>query len=376
MAGKLAERRQDVGIEVLAPSLSQPRPPVVRRNLRARPFQQTAVGHTRRTRCLAVQATETAINVRDERVTQRQPPLVHLHDLVDTSARRIHLCSEGAIRWTVCETKPAVHAARVQVPGWFLVRREIRVAGFGNSRSGAQKINLPRRTLFGSSACFTARICGRLAGAAGHGFAAPSIFTATLSSNFPRRVLTTAALRAPAWAFRPCASTRKWPTPTRPSKETSGPPIAGASSRVSMIAATSRGHTVRSTSCESFPSPAPSCCPPVKLGKFSIARHISVSLSPSSSFVIAEPNSFLYRASTASLPAAPTHITHASSVICGRISFRAPGETNSRRIGASGERIIRSRNSRACLAVANSARNVLVCRGAGNNLKLAEVSTA
>src|SRR3974390_2248227 len=336
MTGKLAERRQDVGIEVLAQFFAQPRPSIVFRNLSARPFQQTAVGHARRTRCLAVQATETAINVRDERVTQRQPPLVHLHDLVDTSARRIHLCSEGAIRWTVCETKPAVHAARVQVPGWFLVRREIRVAGFGNSKSGAQKISLPRRTLFWSSACFTARICGRLAGAAGHGFAAPSIFTATLSSSFPRTASATAALAAPAWAFRPCASTRKWPPPTRPTRETSGPPIAGASSRVSTIATTSRGHTVRSTSCES--SPAPSCCPPLEPGKFSIARHILLSLSPSSSRVIAEPNSFLYRASTASLPAAPTHITHASCIISGRINLRAPGETNSRRIGERGER--------------------------------------
>src|SRR3974390_2550959 len=186
MTGKLAERRQDVGIEVLAQFFSQPRPSIVFRNLSARPFQQTAVGHARRTRCLAVQATETAINVREERITQRQPPLVHLHNLVDTATRRIHFCPKRAIRRTLVETQPAVYAARVQVPRWFLVRREIRVASFGNSRSGAQKMSLPRRTWFGSSACFTARICDRFAGAAGHGFAAPSIFTATLSSSFPR----------------------------------------------------------------------------------------------------------------------------------------------------------------------------------------------
>src|SRR3974390_982758 len=220
MTGKLAERRQDVGIEVLAQFFAQPRPSIVFRNLSARPFQQTAVGHARRTRCLAVQATETAINVRDERVTQRQPPLVHLHDLVDTSARRIHLCSEGAIRWTLVETQPAVHAARVQVPGWFLVRREIRVAGFGNSRSGAQKITLPRRTLFGSSACFTARKLGSLPGAPHHGFARPVTVRLPSSGNRSRRNLPNIS----GWMQVSTSSGQfvamRCPTPTRPTMAT------------------------------------------------------------------------------------------------------------------------------------------------------------
>src|SRR3974377_1328485 len=120
MPGKLAERRKDVGIEVLAQSFAQPRPPIVLRNLRACPFQQTAVGHARRTRRLAVQATEAAINVRDKRITQGQPPFVHLYDLVDAATWRVHLCPERAIRRTLVEAQPAMHAARVQVPGWFL----------------------------------------------------------------------------------------------------------------------------------------------------------------------------------------------------------------------------------------------------------------
>src|SRR5664279_5255291 len=59
-----------------------------------------------------------------------------------------------------------------------------------------------------------------------------------------------------------------------------------------------------------------------------------------------------------------------------RINRQALGETNSRHIGDSGERKMASRNLRASIQVVNSATNVLVCRGAGKSLKLAEVITA
>src|SRR5664279_1500977 len=89
----------------------QPRPLIVLGNLRPRLLQQTSVGHARRTRGLAVQAPEAAIDVADKRITQCQPAFVHLHDLVDAAARRIHLRAQHAVRRTLVEAQPAVYAS-------------------------------------------------------------------------------------------------------------------------------------------------------------------------------------------------------------------------------------------------------------------------
>ena len=68
----------------------QPWPLIVFGDLRPRLFKQAAVGYTRRASGLAVQTPEAAIDVLDKRITQRQPPCVHLYDLVNATARRVH----------------------------------------------------------------------------------------------------------------------------------------------------------------------------------------------------------------------------------------------------------------------------------------------
>src|SRR5271166_6152150 len=90
------------------------------------------------------------------------------------AARRIHLRAQRAIRRALVEAQPAVHAPRVQVPCRLLVRREVGMAWLDPSRRGTQTRDLPLRTLFGSSACFTACMLVKLAGAIGHGLAACS----------------------------------------------------------------------------------------------------------------------------------------------------------------------------------------------------------
>ncbi len=158
VASQPPERWQDVRIEVFAKPRRQPRPLVVFRDLRPRLLQQAAVRHPRRTRGLAVQAAQATIDVGDKRVAQRQPPRIDLHDLVDTTARRIHFRAQRAVRRALVETQPTVNAPRVQVPSRLLVGREVRVRRLRDWDGGAQGQYLPHSTFLGSSACLTARI--------------------------------------------------------------------------------------------------------------------------------------------------------------------------------------------------------------------------
>ena len=187
VARQATERWQNFGIEMLAQPRRQPRTLVVFRDLRTRPLQQAAVGDARRARGLAVQATKAAVDVRHERIAQRQPAFVHLHDLVDAPARRIHLRAQRAVRRALIETQPAVHATRVQIPRRLLVRREVRVARLDCSGCGAQKISLPRKMLFGSSACFTARMLAKLGGSPHHGLARLATVRPPMSESRARR---------------------------------------------------------------------------------------------------------------------------------------------------------------------------------------------
>src|SRR5882724_5841501 len=83
---------------------------------RARAFYDAAILDAARTRRLTGAAIEAAVDVGDERLGNRQLPLVHLSNLVDAPARRIHLRSQHAIGGARVQTQPAMDAGRVKVP--------------------------------------------------------------------------------------------------------------------------------------------------------------------------------------------------------------------------------------------------------------------
>ena len=84
---------------------------------------------------------------RDKRVTQRQPPGVHLHNLVDAPTRRVHFRAQRAIGRALVEAQTAVHAARIQLPRRLLVRREVRVRASRLSSAQCSKDRPPAQNV-------------------------------------------------------------------------------------------------------------------------------------------------------------------------------------------------------------------------------------
>src|SRR5215472_10358233 len=118
----------------------------------------------------------------------------------------------------------------------------------------------------------------------------------------------------------------------------------------------------------------------------------SLSESPSSSRTTGEPNSFLQRARTLSLPETLTTSCHSvDGALTGFVGTyssgswatggshrysRARDETSSTQIGVSGERSTWLRKSIASLSVGSEQTKVRVWRGRGKALKFAPVITA
>ena len=143
----------------------QPGPLIVLLDLRARFLQQMSVLHAGGTRGLAIQAAETAVNVGNERIGQRQPALVNLQHLVDAAARRIHLRAQRAIGGAIVQTQAAVHALGIQVPTGLLAGREVGNRILDDGSGKAQKRNLPRfKMSFGSIARLIARMLSKWVG--------------------------------------------------------------------------------------------------------------------------------------------------------------------------------------------------------------------
>src|SRR5882757_288848 len=94
-------------------------------DLRARALDDVSVLHSRRTCSLAGETTETAIDVRDERIADGKTSGVHLQHLIDAPARRIHLRAKYAISWTMVQTQSAMDAGGVEVPIRLVLHGEV-----------------------------------------------------------------------------------------------------------------------------------------------------------------------------------------------------------------------------------------------------------
>src|SRR5205085_5977772 len=96
-------------------------------------LDDAAVLHAGGTGRLAGAAIEATIDVGNEGITEGETAGVHLQDLVDAAAGRIHLGAEDAIRGAVIEAQAAVDAGLVELPGGT-------VAGDGGERGSCHWI--------------------------------------------------------------------------------------------------------------------------------------------------------------------------------------------------------------------------------------------
>jgi hypothetical protein len=80
---------KQAAINEIAQKARNERPPVVLFDLRPRHLDQLAVLDARRAGGLARAAIQTAVDMRDKRVAQLEPPLVNEQHLPNSSARRI-----------------------------------------------------------------------------------------------------------------------------------------------------------------------------------------------------------------------------------------------------------------------------------------------
>src|SRR5260370_37919413 len=71
---------------------------------------------------LAAAAIEAAVNVSNKRFGYRQLAAIHLQDLIDAAARRIHLHTENAIGGAGVQTQATLDASGVKLPGWAVGR--------------------------------------------------------------------------------------------------------------------------------------------------------------------------------------------------------------------------------------------------------------
>jgi hypothetical protein len=79
-------------------------------DLSARSLDDVSVLHARRASSLTCQAAKTAIDMRDERIVDRQASVIYLQDLINAAAWRICLKPEHAMRRTVIQAQPTVNA--------------------------------------------------------------------------------------------------------------------------------------------------------------------------------------------------------------------------------------------------------------------------
>src|SRR6266850_935527 len=113
---------QHFGENIVSYRTLQPRPRRFALDKRAGAFYDAAILDAARTRRLTGAAIEAAVDVGDERLGNRQLPLVHLRNLVDAPARRIHLRPQHAIGGARVQAEAAMDAGGIEVPARTVTR--------------------------------------------------------------------------------------------------------------------------------------------------------------------------------------------------------------------------------------------------------------
>src|SRR5205814_6589130 len=90
-----------------------------------RALHDPAILHAGRACRLAGQTAEASVDVRDKRFRDGQAALIHLQDLVDASAGRIHLGAQYAIRRTMVQAESAMDTSGIEIPCRAVCAREI-----------------------------------------------------------------------------------------------------------------------------------------------------------------------------------------------------------------------------------------------------------
>src|SRR5690349_4623702 len=166
-AREARELVQDLEIKIVAQLARQPGTAVIALDLGARFLEDASVGNTGRAGRLAGAAAETAVHVRDERVSDGQATRVNEQNLVNPATRRVGFAAEQPVGRALLQAKTAMNAARIQVPGGGVRRGETcrRCTSLRFRREGAQTTNLPQfRMSLGSMARLITRMHSRSVG--------------------------------------------------------------------------------------------------------------------------------------------------------------------------------------------------------------------